>query len=117
MPAKLRTRPARTRLMEVLAIFDRSRRPLSATDLSQMLNVPDTTARQYLCRLRSHECVRFVYGSFRTGRYFERVPGAAPPSDSRPFTSPENARRAASRPPAPDLGLLDHARRALKKAL
>lgn len=115
MPQK---RAPRTRLMEVLAIFERAPRPLSARDLSQMMDVGDVTARQYLCRLRSHGCVRFVGGSNRGGRYFERVPGSSPPQDARPLNIAKvRTLRAASRPQAAGAGALDGLRRTLKNAL
>ena len=83
-------------------------RAYSAKDVEARLSIDVANARKITCALRVRGCIQ---ESFRLGseKFFEVVPGAAPPEDLRTVNDPKRARQAR-------LMRIRQARRGLKSA-
>jgi hypothetical protein len=93
-------------MSEAWRVFRCMPRPVSLRDLVDRAGMSADEAKKCICKLKAAKCISFVRGSARTGRYYELVPDAAPPADTRGKSDKaraalERARRlrhAASRP-------------------
>lgn len=74
-------------------LYLKAPRAYSAKDLEARLPFHVVNARKITCALRAQGCIQ---ESFRLGceRFFEVVPGAAPPVDLRAANDPQRARQA-----------------------
>jgi hypothetical protein len=89
-----------TWMSEAWRVFRTMPRPVSLRDLVDRTGMSANEAQKCICRLKAAECLEFVHGSARTGRYYRPVPGKAPPSDTRGRSEKavEALRRLNSRP-------------------
>jgi hypothetical protein len=58
-------------------------RPVDYRDIVDRTGMSEKVAQNCICRLLKVQCIRFVSGSTRTGKYYEPIPGAQLPPDGR----------------------------------
>lgn len=58
-------------------------RPVDYRDIVDRTGMGERVAQNCILRLIKANCIRFVHGSSRTGRFYEAVPGAQLPPDGR----------------------------------
>lgn len=80
---------------EALRVFDYLGRPADYRDIFVRTHMSENEAQRCICRLLKAGCIRFVGGSARTGRRYERVPGVPLPADRR--GSAEESKKALER--------------------